>query len=44
LFNTGFSNMNKIAGNIFGLLVIAGIVIYFVSEVKKPVKKPQVVA
>lgn len=27
--------MNKIASNIFGLLVIAGIVIYFVAEVKK---------
>jgi len=35
--------MNKIAGNIFGLLVIAGIVIYFVSEVKKPVPKPKLV-
>lgn len=27
--------MNKVAGNIFGLLVIAGIVIYFVTEAKK---------
>jgi hypothetical protein len=26
--------MKKIAGNIFGLLVIAGIVIYFVREVR----------
>ena len=34
--------MKKVAGNIFGLLVIAGIVIYFIQETKKPKQKQKI--
>ena len=35
--------MKSVAGNIFGLLVIVGIVIFFIQEAKKPVKKTKLV-